>query len=46
MNPAYQFTEEDIKALTKPSRWRDYLNSNFPGTIEEYTVKWNKAHLA
>ena len=45
MNPAYHLTEEDIKELTKPSLWRDYMNSGFPGTIEEYAVEWNEAQL-
>lgn len=44
LNPAYLLTDADIKELTKPSLWRDYLNSDFPGTIEEYEVEWRKQH--
>lgn len=45
MDTSYQLTGADIKELTAPSLWRDYLNSDFKGTIEEYAVEWNKAQL-
>jgi len=38
----YELTKEDIRMLTGPSLWRDWLNSGDLRTIEEYKIEWVK----
>jgi len=40
----YNLTEEDIKELTKPSLWRDWMNDNKNLSFEEYKIWWDKKH--
>ena len=40
----YILTEEDINQLTKPSAWRDYIESNDPRPWEEFHADWLTRH--
>jgi hypothetical protein len=40
----YKLTKDDIKELTKPSPWRDWLSSGDTRPFEEYFIDWKKQH--
>lgn len=38
--PNYDLTDDDIRSLTGPSLWRDWINSNDPRDIDDYKADW------
>jgi hypothetical protein len=44
MESRYKLTEKDIKELTKPSPFRDYMASGDTRPFEEYLIDWKKQH--